>query len=79
MSCPTWAGVLGKREGQAASVVSVLSPPQASGFLSLPESVKGGDGNPLQYSCLENPMGRRAWQVTVHGVARVGHDLATKP
>ena len=33
-----------------------------------------GDGNPLQYSCLENPMNRRAWWVTVYGVARVGHD-----
>ena len=37
-----------------------------------------GNGNPLQYSCLENPMVREAWQVTVHGVTRVGHDLATK-
>ena len=27
------------------------------------------NGNPVQYSCLENSMGRRAWQVTVHGVA----------
>ena len=27
-----------------------------------------GDGNPLQYSCLENPMDRGAWQATVHGV-----------
>ena len=27
----------------------------------------GGHGNPLQYSCLENPMDRGAWQVTVHG------------
>ena len=35
--------------------------------------------NPLQYSCLENPMERGAWWATVHGVARVGHDLATKP
>ena len=35
--------------------------------------------NPLQYSCLENPMKRGAWQATVHGVARVGHDLVTKP
>ena len=26
----------------------------------------GGHGNPLQYSCLENPMGRGAWQDTVH-------------
>ena len=29
--------------------------------------------NPLQYSCLENPIDRRAWQATVHGVASVGH------
>ena len=26
----------------------------------------GGDGNPLQYSCLESPMGRGAWRATVH-------------
>ena len=26
------------------------------------------NGNPLQYSCLENPMGRVAWRATVHGV-----------
>ena len=38
-----------------------------------------GNGNPLQYSCLENPMDRGAWQATVHGVARVGPDLETKP
>ena len=30
----------------------------------------GGHGNPLQYSCLENPMDRRAWLATVHGVAK---------
>ena len=35
------------------------------------------NGNPLQYSCLENPRDRGAWRATVHGVARVGHDLAT--
>ena len=29
----------------------------------------GGHGNPLQCSCLENPMDRRAWQATVHRVA----------
>ena len=28
-----------------------------------------GNGNPLQYSCLENSMDREAWQATVHGVA----------
>ena len=37
-----------------------------------------GNGNPLQYSCLENPTDRGAWRATVHGVARVRHDLATK-
>ena len=29
-----------------------------------------GNGNPVQYSCLESPMDRRAWWVTVHGVAK---------
>ena len=36
------------------------------------------NSNPLQYSCLENPMDRVVWQATVHGVARVGHSLAIK-
>ena len=31
-------------------------------------SLGGGHGNPLQYSCLENPMDRGAWWATVHGV-----------
>ena len=29
-----------------------------------------GNGDPLQYSCLENPMDRGAWWTTVHGVAK---------
>jgi len=33
-------------------------------------SPEGGHGNPLQYSCLENPMDRGAWQATVHRVAK---------
>ena len=37
-----------------------------------------GNGNPLQYSCLETPMNRGGWPATVHGVTRVGHDLVTK-
>ena len=44
----------------------------------LGRSLGGGHGIPLQYSCLENSMERRAWQATVHGVTRVGHDLMTK-
>ena len=40
---------------------------------SIPESGRapeGGHSNPLQYSCLENPMDRGAWQVKVHGVTK---------
>ena len=33
-------------------------------------SPEEGNGNPLQYSCLENPMGGGAWQATVHGVSK---------
>ena len=33
-------------------------------------SLGGGNGNLLQYSCLGNPMGRGAWQATVHGVTK---------
>ena len=34
-----------------------------------------GNGNPLQYSCLENPMDRRAWRATVHRVAKSWTEL----
>ena len=51
-----------------------------------PDSISGSgrspgeeNGYPLQYSCLQNPMDRGAWQATVHRTARVGHNLATKP
>ena len=40
---------------------------------SIPRSGRSsgeGNGNPLQYSCLENLMDRGAWQATVHGIAR---------
>ena len=40
---------------------------------SIPESGRSpgeGNGNPLQYSCLENPIDGGAWQATVHGVAK---------
>ena len=35
-----------------------------------------GNGHPLQYSCLENPMNGRAWQAAVHGVAKSRHNWA---
>ena len=45
---------------------------------SIPGSGKSlgeGNGNPLQYSCLENPTDRGAWWVTIHEVTKVRHDL----
>ena len=38
--------------------------------LGLGWSPRGGHGNPLQYSCLENPTDRGAWQATVHGFTK---------
>ena len=37
-----------------------------------------GNGNPLQYFCLENTVDKGAWRATAHWVARVGHDLVTE-
>ena len=52
----------------------VKSPPASAGDVgSIPGSGRSpgeGNGNPLQYSRLGNPMERAAWQVTVHGVAK---------
>ena len=57
------------------------NPPASAGVLgnmgSIPGSGRspgGGDGNPLQYSCLENPMDREALLATVYGVTRARHD-----
>ena len=52
----------------------VKNPPVNAGDVgSVPgegRSPGGGNGNPLQYSCLENPMDRGAWRATVHGVTK---------
>ena len=42
-------------------------------------ALKGGHGNPLQYSCLENPKDRGARQATVHGVAKSQTQLKYLP
>ena len=39
-------------------------------ILGLGRSPEGGTGKPLQYSCLENPVDRGAWQATVHSMAK---------
>ena len=38
-------------------------------------NIGAGNGNPLHYSCLENPMDKGAWYATVHGVAKSGTQL----
>ena len=48
------------------------SPADTRDARSIPKSRRspgGGNGNPLQYSCLENPMDRGAWWAIVHGAA----------
>ena len=51
----------------------VENPPASAGdagsIPGLARSPGGGNGNPLQYSCLENSMDRGAWWAIVHGVA----------
>ena len=55
----------------------VKNPPANAGDTRDVASIPGlgrfpaeGNGNPFQYSCLENPMGRGAWQATAHRVAK---------
>ena len=45
----------------------------------LPDCFGEGNSNPLQYSCLGNPMDRGGWQATVHRITGVGRNLVTKP
>ena len=59
----------------------VKNPPASAGdgrdVDSIPELGRfpgGGNGNLLQYSCLENSVDRGAWRATAHGVTRVEHD-----
>ena len=52
------------------SNLSKLSAGDQDSVPGLGRSPGGGNGNPLQYSCLENPVDRRAWWVRVQGVAK---------
>ena len=55
------------------------APASAGDMGSIPGSGRSpgeGNGNPLQHSCLGNPMDRKAWWATVHEVTRVRHDGA---
>ena len=62
-----------RRRHPCGSVVKNL-PANVGDMGSIPGSRKSpgeGNGNPIQYSCLGNPMGRGTWLATVHGVADV--------
>ena len=53
-----------------AQLVKNLPAMQETWVQSLGRFPGEGNGNPLQYSCVENPMDGGAWQVTVYGVAK---------
>ena len=58
-------------------ISELVSACNAGDLGSIPESGRSpgeGNGNPLQYSCLENSTDGEAWWATVHGSQRVGHD-----
>ena len=57
--------------GSGAGGEKLLGWRQYSSFYLTGTSLYSGEGNgtPLQYSCLENPMGRGAWKAAVHGAA----------
>ena len=70
------------KQGFPHSSVTKESASSAGNLGSIPglgRSPGEGNGNPLQYSCLENPIGRGAWRAIVHGISRVRPDLATNP
>ena len=57
-------------QGGSVGKESVCNAGDMDLIAGLERSLGGGHGNPLQYSCLENPMDRGAWQATVHGVLK---------
>ena len=61
------------------SKTSVCNAGDLGSIPGLRRSPREGNGSPLQYSCLGNPMGRGAWWAIVHGIRKVvGHDLVNK-
>ena len=74
-----WELVMVREYYRASQVALVVKNPPANagdtrGMNSIPGSGRSsevGNGNPLQHSCLENSMDRRAWWSTIHGVTKI--------
>ena len=75
INCGGW----GDSPGGSVGKESTCDAEDAGLIYGMERSPGIGNSNPLQYSCLGNPMDRGPWWATVLGVTRVGHDLATKP
>ena len=69
-----WKGFPGGSDGEE----SACNVGDQGSILGSGRSPGEGNGNPLQYSCLENSMDREAWQATAHGVAKSQTNLSDK-
>ena len=76
--CEGWGG-LHNSISRLSCKESTCNVEDAGSISGSGRSPGGGNGNPLQYSCLKNPVDRAACQTTISGVTRVRHDVATKP
>ena len=65
--------------GGSDGKVSVYNAEDPGSIPGSGRSAEEGNGNPLQYYCLENPMDRGAWLATVHGVAKSRTRLSDIP
>ena len=83
LPCPLWR-ILGEQSGASYVVLLVKNIPAKEGDARNTAVIPGsgrspreGDGNPLQYSCLGNPMDRGAWWATIHGFPKGQTQLIT--
>ena len=66
----------GHKESDTTEWLTLLSFMYLCDLRCFIDNIREGNGNPLQYSCLENPMDRGAWWAPVHGVAKIRTQLS---
>ena len=76
-SLPGWMWIGMNSPGGSDGEASAYNPGDSGSIPGSGISPGEGNGNTLQYSCLENPMDGGAWWATVHGLQRVRHDWVT--